>query len=248
MKKIALFSFLISLVILAPTVLAQPELPDPGITPDSPFYRLDTFFDRFRSSEVVAGKRVAEIRAMAEENKTEAMERAVEGYERAMERRERDGNRSEGAAEEVARQASNHLAVLAEVRERIPEEAHEGIDRAINNSARGRGRAIEALNRTNPERAHSVAQNTLEEVRANTPEEAQEGLEKALDAVSERGPPTDIQPGPPEEKNDIGEVPEEDEEGQDQAPDTPIDENGDDNVTDGEEAGNSAPDEIPNGQ
>ena len=242
MKKIALFGFIVSLLILTPSVLAQPELPDPGITPDSPFYRIETFVDRFRSSEAVADKRAAEIRAMTEENNTEAMERAVEGYERAMERRERDGNRSEGAAEEVARQASNHMSVLAQVRERVPEEANEGLERAMNSSARGRGRAIEALNRTNHERARSVAQDTLEEVIANTPEEAQEGLQKALQATERRGPPENIGP-----EEDVDEVPDEGEEGQDQAPETPAEENGEENITD-QETGNGTPDEIPTGQ
>ncbi|MFB6216541.1 MAG: DUF5667 domain-containing protein [Candidatus Aenigmatarchaeota archaeon] len=185
-KQLAgLFSFL---VLLSPLAMAQPQLPSPGITPDSPFYFLDKAFDAFQSSEAVANERVAEIKAMAERNKTQAMEKAVEGYQNALQRRIQQGNQSAAVAEEVARQTSNHLSILAQVRQRVPEQAKDAIGRAINNSARGRERAIKAINRTNPERARIVAQNTLQEVMSNTPEQAQAGLQRALKAVTEKGP------------------------------------------------------------
>ena len=248
MKKMFI-GLVAALVVLAPTVRAQANLPDPGITPDSPFYFMDRAFDRFQSSEAVADERASEIQAMAEKNKTRAMEKAAEGYQRAMQRRERDANRSEEVAEEVARQASNHMSVLSQVKEKVPEEAHKGIETAMNNSARARERGIRALNKTNRERARSVAQNTLEEVMANAPEEAKEGLQNAMNAVRNRGPPRNVV-GPSEGNETEEETPGAPEEGEQGQPEeggnqTPEEEN----TSNGDEPVNSTgPNEAPTGQ
>jgi len=184
-----------SVVVFSPLASAQRPLPDPGITPDSPFYFIETFVDRFRSPERVADRKAAEMIAMAEENNVEALERAEEQYNRAMERAERRAGDDADQLEENARQASDHMAHLATASERVPEEAREETQKAIENSARARERAIEGINRTDPERAENVAESTLQEVMANTPEEAQEGLQTAIENVSEErgmeriGPP-----------------------------------------------------------
>ncbi|MDI6859084.1 MAG: DUF5667 domain-containing protein [Methanocellales archaeon] len=82
-----------------PTSVAQaPELPDPGITPDSTFYGLDVALDRislliasFRGPQVhalkgleIAQERLAEARAMAERGKFEAMARAEQEHGKAL--------------------------------------------------------------------------------------------------------------------------------------------------------------------
>jgi len=58
-------TILAMVVLMALPVMAQPELPDPGITPDSSFYFLDILFDVFQSAEETADERAAEIVAMA---------------------------------------------------------------------------------------------------------------------------------------------------------------------------------------
>ncbi|MFP4423970.1 MAG: DUF4382 domain-containing protein [Candidatus Woesearchaeota archaeon] len=175
------------LVLMSFSVTAQPELTDPGITPDSPFYFMDRMFDGFQSAESLADERAAEMTSMAEENKEKAFEKAREGYDKAMEKREKEAEESEENAEKVARQASNHMAVLAKLREQVPEQARAGIDRAMNESAQGREKALESLKEKNPEKAESVAKATLEEVLANAPEAAKAGLKRALEAQGTKG-------------------------------------------------------------
>ncbi len=218
MKKIIqIMTFVVaSLVLFTPLASAQRPLPDPGITPDSPFYFVETFMDRFRSPERVADRKASEMIAMAEKNNAEALQRAEEQYNRAMERVEQRAGDNPNMNEERARQASNHMAHLANASERVPEEAREGIQKAMENSARVRERAVEGINRTDPERARTVAESTLEEVIANTPEEAREGLETALENVrrerdterigpesnmTERGPEGRVPDTPGEEEN-----------------------------------------------
>ncbi|MFP4656727.1 MAG: hypothetical protein ACLFNK_04075 [Candidatus Woesearchaeota archaeon] len=193
-----LVTILAAMLLMAVSVTAQPELPDPGITPDSPFYFIDRMMDTFRSPEVIMDRRAAEISAMAEKGHERGLEKATDGYNKAIERRQEDAEADENMSEEVARQSSNHLAILSRVREQVPEQAKAGIDRAINESATGRENALGSLDRHNPERAESVADTTLEEVMANAPDEAHEGLQRALDAVRSpgadegRGRPSDL--------------------------------------------------------
>ena len=244
MKK--LFGLIAVLFVLTPVVMAQPKLPDPGITPDSPFYFLDRAFDRFQSSEAVADERASEIRAMAQKNNTRAMEVAAEGYREAMRNREREGNESAGKAEEVARQASNHLAILAQVRSKASQQARKGIATAMNQSARGRERALESLRKRNRERAREVANNTLQEVLSNAPEEARFGLQRALQAVNKKGPGGPANPqspgeGPQEGKGQNSGKPEnvtEGEKGQKPENVTGGSENPSGNVTEGEKPEN----------
>ncbi len=218
MKKIIQIMVVLvaSVVVFSPLASAQRPLPEPGITPDSPFYFVETFVDRFRSPERVADRKAAEMIAMAEKNNAEALSRAEEHYNRAMDRLEERAGDDANMNEERVRQASNHMAHLANVSERVPEEAKEGIQKAMENSARRRERGIEAINRTDPQRAGSVAENTLQELIGNTPEQARQGLETALENVrrerdterigpepnvTERGPDGKIPDSPGEEEN-----------------------------------------------
>ncbi len=188
MKNFKLLCVLLALVLMSVSVFAQPELHDPGITPDSPFYFLDRMFDRFQSAESVADERASEIVAMAQTANAKGLEKAREGYEKAMQKRQQEAEKDEDSAEKVAKQSSNHLAVLVQVKEQVSEQARSGIDQAIAQSTKGRENALQTLNKTNPERAGAVAESTLQEIIANAPEAAQEGLQKALKSVKEKIP------------------------------------------------------------
>ncbi len=191
MRSQKLFAaILTALFLVFAPALAQSELPGPGITPDSPFYAFDKMFDAFQSRASVADERAAEMVAMAEKGNEAALEKARQGYERAIERRQRDAERGPEDAEGVANQTSMHLRVLSRVREQVPEQARAGIDRALNESARGRERAIEALEKQDPQRARVVAERTLQRVMEGAPEQARPGLQRALEAVRSevRGP------------------------------------------------------------
>ncbi len=176
------------LLVLTSGVFAQVnEDLKPGITPDSPFYFLDTMFDGFQSSENVANEKAAEMIVMAQENKIDALEKAKQRYEKAMQKRNRQSEETEEDAEEVARQASYHLEVLAEVYEKVPEQAKNGIENAMENSARSLNNSLNNLTEMNPERGARVAQEVLTEILENAPEQAKPGLQSALDSVGVSG-------------------------------------------------------------
>ncbi|MGM5482176.1 MAG: DUF4382 domain-containing protein [Nanobdellota archaeon] len=181
------FALLVLMTFSVTAVKAQPELSGPGTTPDSPFYFLDKMFDRFQSSESLADERASEMVAMVEKGNEKAFEKARQGYDKVMENREKQARENEKKAEGLARQASNHMAVLAQVRENASEQVRKGIDKAINKSVQGRGNALFALKNKNSKRAESVAKATLEEVLAHAPEAAKPGLQRALEAQNRKG-------------------------------------------------------------
>lgn len=183
MKRILSIVLIFTAILLfAQAEADQKELPDPGITPDSPFYFADRMFDRFKSPEARADERAAEMVAMAQKGDEEGLEKAREGYKEAMEKRQKEAEKDEETAEEVARQSSKHLAVLARVRERVSEKTKAGVDRALAESAKERENAISTLKQKNPERAGAVARETLERVMEKAPEQALPGLRRALEA------------------------------------------------------------------
>jgi len=172
MKAISLIiisSFLFSLGIV---VLAQEtELPDPGLTPDSPFYFLEiivedvvTFFtfgdlkkaERYAS---LAAERLAEAQAVVEKGKPELAEKTLEKYEnqlnKSIARAEKamlEGKDFEKVMETIAKAGkttSVHLEVLTEVYEKVPEEAKTAVENAMKVSLKGHEKAVEALKASN---------------------------------------------------------------------------------------------------
>ena len=75
------------------TFAQETELPSPGLTPDSPFYFLDTLGEKIGmffafGAEKKAGKalkyaeeKLAEVKAMAKKNKAEALKKAKQRYQ-----------------------------------------------------------------------------------------------------------------------------------------------------------------------
>lgn len=148
------------------------ELPDPGLTPDSPFYFLEsiiesigTFFtfgelkkaERFTS---LANERVAEIQAMAEKVNPKALEKASKRYSKLinkalakLESAEAKGKDTAEVSENIAEATAKHLAVLEGVLERVPDQAKSTIIRVIEASQKGQDNALRTLAKENPERA-----------------------------------------------------------------------------------------------
>ncbi len=172
---------LASTLFIGGAALAQDEeLPDPGITPDSPFYFMDklskglgmafAFGDEAKARKALqyAEERLAEAQAMANKNRTRQAETAAEEYDSYMARvRQRvEEAVQQGAAdnvtERVAAATSNHLAVLERLRERLPEAAQQGIDRAIAASENGQINALRALARNKPEQAVALGQQAID--------------------------------------------------------------------------------------
>jgi hypothetical protein len=185
--------FIFANLVLATSAFAlQENIGNPGITPDSPFYFLDTIFDGLQSPEAFADEKAAEIVAMAQQNKLNALEKARERYEKAMEKRNREAGESEDKAEEVARQTSRHMEALLEIYEKIPEQAKQGIENAMENSFQGREMALNSLAERNRERANIIDEETIVQILEKAPEESKVSLQRKLESA---GTETPIQSG-----------------------------------------------------
>jgi hypothetical protein len=175
--KMTLIScLLITALLVSGTAYAQDEeLPDPGMTPDSPFY----FFDKWgknlgmfftfgpeakaRKALEYAEERLAETQAMAAKNRVREMIQAANDYdgfmamvnERAEEAR-RLGT-SDNISERVALAISKHLSVLERIKEEAPEQAKEALERAREASMNGQANALRALAKNRLERALDIS-------------------------------------------------------------------------------------------
>jgi len=181
--RITLVSCLLitSLLFGAAAYAQDEELPDPGLTPDSPFYFLDTwgknigmFFTfgneaKARKALQYAEERLAETRAMAAKNRVREMERAANDYDGFMamvnERLEAAAQEglSDNISERVALATAKHLNVLDRVKDQVPEQAKGALTRARTASMNGQINALRALAKENPERAIDITADTIED-------------------------------------------------------------------------------------
>jgi hypothetical protein len=200
-----LSALLVISLLFSGTTYAQDEklqLPDPGITPDSPFYFFDVWGKKIglflafgpeakaRKALKYAEERLAEAQVMAAKNKPGEVRQATNGYnefvaivtEKAKEV-ERQGI-LEHISEIVALATSKHLTVLDGVMEIVPEEAREAILQAKEASINGQTNALRALAKQNPERAIEInlatVEGRLKRAKAKAKENEIEELEEAL--------------------------------------------------------------------
>jgi len=209
MKTISLLIISMLLFSFGTGVLAQEtELPGPGLTPDSPFYILEiiaeeivTFFTigdikKAERYAALAAERLAEAQALVEKGKPELAEKTLKRYEmqlnnsiaRAEKVIAKDKN-TEKVMEVVARvgeATSKHLEVLAEVYDKVPEEAKPAVENAMKVSIKGHEKAVEALKAKNalgevPEEVFipdSVPQEVRERVQQELEEEKIEQIKE----------------------------------------------------------------------
>ena len=213
MKTISLLIISVFLFSLGAGVFAQEtELPDPGLTPDSPFYFLETIaeaigtfftFGDLKKAEryaTLAAERLAEAQAVVEKGKPELVEKTLQRYEKQLnnsiaraKKAQAKNQNTEQVMLRVGKATSKHLEVLAEVYEKVPEQAKSAIENAMKASVKGHERAVEALK----------AQNALGEIPEEVPlpikipAEARErvqmrvqqelGIEKALEGFRSFG-------------------------------------------------------------
>lgn len=184
-SRIILIScFLIISFLLSGTAYAQDgqddNLPNPGMTPDSPFYLFDTMGKKIglfftlgpeaKASKALeyAEERLAEVQAMATGNKTKELTRAAGDYDEflaVVNQKLEEANRqgvSANISERVALAIARHLAVLDRVKERAPEKAKEAIARARDESFNEQKKALLTLARVKPERAIEINAATIE--------------------------------------------------------------------------------------
>jgi len=187
------------------TLAQETELPDPGVTPDSPFYFFErifegigtffTFGDLNKAARYVAlaSERMAEAKVMADREKPEAAQNALARYEsqlnQSLSRAERAKNRGEKieeVTEKVAEATTKHLSVLDEVLEKVPEEAKEGILKAKQTSMEGHKNALRGLAGENPEKAAEIGLRAAGARLDRAKVKAEEGeVEAAEEAVNE---------------------------------------------------------------
>jgi hypothetical protein len=151
MKTTLLLIISIVLLSLGTGALAQEtDLPDPGMTPDSPFYFLEriaetigtffTFGDLKKAERhiALAAERLAETNAVAEKGKMELVEKALERYENQMvkamtriERAKTKGKSTEAVDNIIAEATQRHHTILERALEGAPEEAKPAIRHAM---------------------------------------------------------------------------------------------------------------------
>ena len=209
MKTISLLIISVFLFSLGAGVFAQEtELPDPGLTPDSPFYFLETIaeaigtfftFGDLKKAEryaTLAAERLAEAQAVVEKGKPELVEKTLQRYEKQLnnsiaraKKAQAKNQNTEQVMLRVGKATSKHLEVLAEVYEKVPEQAKSAIENAMKASVKGHERAVEALKAQNalgeiPEEVPLPAQ-VPQEVRERIQTRVQQELEieKALESV-----------------------------------------------------------------
>ena len=155
---------LLALVLtMAPVHAQEADLPDPGVKPGSILYGLDRAIERIelalarghaQKADVHlkhAQERLAEVKALVGENKTEDVGETLDDYQEEMEEATNEIKEAQGIGQnvsvivkEINQSIDKHVAVLQLVLDKVPEQAKEAIqqniDRAIENNERHRAK------------------------------------------------------------------------------------------------------------
>ncbi len=149
--KTKILSIIILSLLFGGAVFAQEsELPKAGLTPDSPFYFLETITEAFgtfftfgdiKKAErhtALAAERLAEAKVMAEKEKPKLLEKTLERYENQLvkallrtKKAETKGKNIEEVTKTITEATQKHLIVLEEILEKVPEEAKPAIRHAM---------------------------------------------------------------------------------------------------------------------
>ena len=147
-----LFNMIIISMMLIPMINAQQldlEV-DAGITPDSPFYNIDLFFDNLRitfsmslASKAqtrleIAEERLSEMKLMAETNNLVAMNKARSEHAKQLNAIEllMDEQEDDDLKVSFQEKLEKHIINLEFVKALVPEQAQEGLTIALENSER----------------------------------------------------------------------------------------------------------------
>lgn len=182
MKKIIIpiLIFLFAFSALAETT----DLPDSGLTPDSPFYFLkvwkesiQTFFTFGEENKAkqylhLAEVRLAEYQKMMEKGKTEIAQRTLEKYEKQLNRAldklnqaKEKGKNVDKVLETVSQAILKHQDVLLRVYEKVSEQAKKGIENALEKSLEGYENAIKAISQEKKKELENKAKELKEKIK-----------------------------------------------------------------------------------
>lgn len=140
------------------------DLPKAGLTPNSPFYFLDTIdekislfftFDKVKKAqkaEKFSEEKLAEAKQMSDDNTTDKIDVALNKYDEYLNEAIDDANTAKDEGKNVdevlatvSEAIQKHLVVLAEVYAKVPEQAKSAIQNAITNSSKGQENALKAI-------------------------------------------------------------------------------------------------------
>src|SRR3989344_8613183 len=152
---------LLTISLLAPllTFAASPA----GLTPKSPFYFLDTLFERINlaltynpekkatKALLFAEERLAEVTTGTNEDKPEVIETLMANYQKnvalAAEKSKEvtDEKKAEELFNKIADDTTKHQEILTEVLAKVPEVAKEAIEKALEASKEGQAEALKQI-------------------------------------------------------------------------------------------------------
>lgn len=134
-----------------------------GLTPNSPFYFLDTFSEKIslfftfnpakkvRKALSYAEERLAETEVLIDKNKSELVERAMSGYKQSFNlatekaKKIEDENEANAVLTSITEESSKHQQVLTAVYNKVSDEAKVAIERALEVSIRVQEEAFEQI-------------------------------------------------------------------------------------------------------
>lgn len=207
--KIKLLASVAGFFLIFSFALAQDDLGvSAGLTPKSPFYFLDTFSDwlnlklTFNSIKKVekkleqASERLAELKALKDDGNLdqENAEKLKEKYKNLSEGAEADakdlktkGKDITALVKKMEDLTARHTAVLQKVLEKVPEQAKDSIEKALEVSKRGHEQAIEAIQKEVKE-GKIKREELREEIKGEIEEEVEiegEEIEREKEGVEE---------------------------------------------------------------
>ncbi len=201
MNKLIPSIIILSLLFGGIVFAQETELPDPGLTPKSPFYFLETIaegigtlftFGDLKKAErytTLAAERLAETEVVRKEGKLKLAEKTLDRYENQLEKAlfraekaETEGKDTKEVAKIITEATYKHLIILNEVLDKAPEEAKPAIERAMTVSVKGHEKAVELL------RMKSALSEVLEgaSLPAGIPEEVMERIQRKAQEELER--------------------------------------------------------------
>jgi HEPN domain-containing protein len=174
MIKKAFFIPLLALTLFTGVAHAQASESQAGIVPGNPLYILDiisegigtmfTFGDVAKAERylTLASERLAEAQVLANNGKSDKATETVAKYEEKLakamakvEQAKENGKDTDDLLTKIADATSKHQEVLAGVLEKVPEQAKEAIQNAMERSQKGHDTALEASGGTKETRAQN---------------------------------------------------------------------------------------------
>jgi len=212
MKKLRILSLLCALIMLfiIPTSVFAADgesLPDPGTTPDSPFYFMDkwgkqislmfTFNAKTKAEKALryADERMAEIDAMMAKNKIKEATRAANEYQNCVgiATKNMEQARQEGAdvSEKVALMAEKHLGYLCDNEQKATEEARTIMTQTRERAMTCQETALKNMAQRDPEKAAQFNLQSMERhlnrIRVQAEEAPGEAIQARLEVCNRLG-------------------------------------------------------------